>query len=544
MHQIGSEPLRYITVGKLLEESASKYRDRPAIISRGQNKTITFGDLLEQADRLGAGLLATGVQKGDRVGLYLPNRYEWNIVLFACIRLDLILVALNPAYQAPELEYCINKVGISTLILGDKFKKQDYYEVLKNVCPEISKSEPGRIKSTKTPSLKSAIFISENSFKGAYNYEDILDLSKQNLLKSIKNNQHLICPDSPSIIQFTSGTTGQPKAATANHFNMVNNSYSIAKRIELNTKHHIACLPNPLFHAFGIVINTMAALHFGTTYVLPGMAYNPNESLDAIRDEKCTIIYGTPTMHVDLVDVQKKRKENINAEIAVTGGALCSVHLFKSMLDVLKVKKVKSVYGQTETTAVVFHSMPNDDMYHSTETVGHLGEHVEVKVVDIEGRLVPFGQSGELWIRSYANMVGFWDDEEKTKKVIGTDGWLKTGDLFVLEKTGYGKIVGRLKEMIIRGGENIFPKEIEDFLNRHPDILEAHVIGVPHERLGEEVCAFVRLQKEKSLTHEEMVEFCKGKLSHFKIPAYLRVLDDLPKTNSGKVQKFKLKELF
>ncbi|KRT83840.1 AMP-binding protein, partial [Oryctes borbonicus] len=544
IHKIGSEPLRYMSIGELLERAAIKYRDRPSLISRGQNVSITFGDLLEKADRLAAGFRALGLQKGDRVGLCLPNQYEWNVVLFACLRADLMLVALNPAYQAREIEYCINKVGISTMIFGDKFRKQNYYELLGKVCPNITRCEPGKIKSTNVPSLKTAIFISDDSFKGTYGYNEIINLGSENFIKSIKRNQHLIKADSACILQFTSGTTGEAKATMASHFNVVNNSYSIAKRVELNTKHHTICLSNPLFHAFGIVVNTVGSLHFGTTSVLPGIAYNPNETLDAIKEERCTVIYGTPTMHVDLVDVQTKRKEDINPEIALTGGALCSAHLFKSMLEVLKVKKVKSIFGQTEATGVVFHSMPDDDLYLSTATIGYIGDHIEAKVIDSEGHLVPFGQPGELCVRGYVSMLGYWEDEEKTRETISKDGWLRTGDLFILEKNGYGKIIGRLKEMIIRGGENIYPKEIEDFLNTHPNILEAHVIGVPHERLGEEVCVFVRLKEGKTLTYEQMVEFCKGEISYFKIPAHLRVLNDLPKTASGKVQKFKLKELF
>ncbi|GJQ80425.1 hypothetical protein Trydic_g12282 [Trypoxylus dichotomus] len=544
IHKVGNEPLRYMTVGELLENAAVKYRDRPSIISRGQNVTVTFGDLLEKADRLAAGFRALGLHKGDRVGLCLPNQYEWNVVFFACLRADLMLVALNPAYQAREIEYCINKVGISTIIFGDKYKKQNYYELLNKVCPEIVMCEPGKLKSGNVPSLKTTIFISEDSYKGTYGFDEVIKLGNENLVKSIRNNQHLIKADSPCILQFTSGTTGKAKATVTNHFNVVNNSYYIAKRVELNTKHHTACFSNPLFHAFGTVVNTLGSLHFGTTAVLPGIAYNPNETLDAIKEEKCTVIYGTPTMHVDLVDVQSKRKEDINPEIVVTGGAVCSLSLFKSMLEVLKVKKVKSIFGQTEATAVVFHSLPDDDWYRSTTTIGYIGDHIEAKVIDSEGHVVPFGQPGELCVRGYTTMLGYWEDEDKTRDTISADGWLRTGDLFILEENGYGKIIGRIKEMIIRGGENIYPKEIEDFLSTHPDILEAYVIGVPHERLGEEVCVFVRLKEGKTLSYEKMVEFCKGEISYFKIPAYLRVVNDLPKTLSGKVQKFKLKELF
>jgi acyl-CoA synthetase (AMP-forming)/AMP-acid ligase II len=312
-------------------------------------------------------------------------------------------------------------------------------------------------------------------FRGAFNFGEVLDLATENSIRNIQKYQKYITADDPCNLQFTSGTTGKPKAALTSHFTMVNNSFYIGKRNELNLKHHTICLQVPFFHAFGTVISVMAALNHGSTLVLPTDGYNPDKSLDAIVEEKCTVIHGTPTMYVDLVHKQEERKENISPEIAVSGGALCAPHLFKKMLNVLNVKKVKSVYGLTETTAVVFHSLVTENEEKAVSTVGHVGEHLEVKVIDKEGNLVPCGSAGELCIRGYCNMLGYWEDEEKTKEMMGQDKWLKTGDQFVLEEDGYGKVVGRLKEMIIRGGENIFPKEIEEFLNTHSDILETYV---------------------------------------------------------------------
>jgi acyl-CoA synthetase (AMP-forming)/AMP-acid ligase II len=543
-HNLGEEPLRHITVGTLLKETAWKFGDRKAVISKHQNKSLTFAEALVEADKLAAGFRTLGLEKNDRVGLWAPNLVEWYITKLACARSGLIMVGLNPAYQPPEMEYCINKVGIKAIVCADKFKNADFYEKLITIAPELDKSDPGKLRSNKVPSLETVITTSENKKIGAFNFGEVLDLATENSIRNIQKYQKYITADDPCNLQFTSGTTGKPKAALTSHFTMVNNSFYIGKRNELNLKHHTICIQVPFFHAFGTVISIMAALNHGSTLVLPTDGYNPDKSLDAIVEEKCTVIHGTPTMYVDLVHKQEERKENISPEIAVSGGALCAPYLFKKMLNVLNVKKVKSVYGLTETTAVVFHSLVTENEEKAVSTVGHVGEHLEVKVIDKEGNLVPCGSAGELCIRGYCNMLGYWEDEEKTKEMMGQDKWLKTGDQFVLEEDGYGKVVGRLKEMIIRGGENIFPKEIEEFLNTHPDILETYVIGLPHERLGEEVCACIRVKPGSNVTSENIVNFCKGKLSHFKIPSKIHIVDEFPKTTSGKIQKFKLKQIF
>lgn len=542
IHNVGTEPLRSLTLGKLLEQSAKKYGDRKAIISRAQNQTLTFREVLEQADKFAAGLTKIGVNIGDRVGIWAPNIIEWYITDMACARGGFILVNLNPAYQVSEIQYCINKVGLKSIVCPDKFKKQNYYDILNEASDSISKSEPGRIKCKNMPTLESVIICSDKSLRGTFNYQEIIGFATEAGIQNISTIQDEIDPDDAGHIQFTSGTTGQPKAAIQTHFNMVNNSYFIGKRMELSKKHHTICVQNPFFHGFGTNITINAALNHGATIVVPAPGYDPKKSLEAIRDEKCTMIHGTPTMYVDLVNVQKNRNENINPEIALTGGATCSPHLFKEMKEMLNLKKVKSVFGLTETTAVSFQSLEDDDEYKSTATVGYVGEHLEVKVVDEKGRIVPRGVPGELYIRGYNITNGYWQDDEGTKALIGADRWLRTGDQFVLEEDGYGRIIGRLKEMLIRGGENIVPREIEDVLNTHPDILETHVIGLPHERLGEEVCAVIRLKENASLTLDNLKLYCKGKIAHFKIPSVLKIVQSFPKTTSGKIQKYKIVE--
>ncbi|XP_050307265.1 medium-chain acyl-CoA ligase ACSF2, mitochondrial-like isoform X1 [Anthonomus grandis grandis] len=543
IHNPGSAPLKCITLGRLLEEAATKYGDRPALISRAQNQVLTFQQVLKQADKLAAGFRSVGLNPGDRIGIWAPNISEWYLTNMACGRGGFVLVNINPAYLVRELENCITSVGVKAIVCPHKFKNHDYYDNISELAPELLKHDPGKLKSKTLPSLKTVIITDKADLEGTFNFGEILDKASDGDINSIKNMQDYLDPDGLAHLQFTSGTTGKPKAAMQTHFHIVNNGNSVGKRNELDKKHQTICMQVPFFHVYGTVISQSAALNHGATLVLPNLGYDPDKALDAIRDEKCTVIYGTPTMYVDLINRQKVRKEIISPEIAVSGGAHCSVNLFKEMKEVLGVKKVKSVYGLTETTAVVFQSLFDDDEYHSTSSVGYVSEHIEAKIIDEKGTIVPRGTPGELCIRGYCNILGYWENEEKTKELMGADKWLRTGDTFVLEEDGYGKIVGRLKEIIIRGGENIYPAEIENFLNAHPDILEVHVIGVPHERLGEEVCAFVRLAPNSTFTLEHLKSFCKGKISHFKIPSVLKVIDAFPKTTSGKIQKFKLLEL-
>ncbi|XP_018564379.1 acyl-CoA synthetase family member 2, mitochondrial isoform X2 [Anoplophora glabripennis] len=473
LHNVGSEPLRPLTIGRLLESTVEKHGANYAVISKHQNKKLTYSEVFDEANRLAAGLTALGLKNGDRVGIWAQNIIEWYVAFLACARAGYFTVTINPAYQPRELEYCINKVGIKSIICGHKFRKQDYYEVLTHACPELPCSEPGKLKSSQLPTLQSVVTICDETLRGTYNYEEVLELATEDSINFIKKNQDQIKIDDPVNIQLTSGTTGHPKAAVVSHFGLVNNGFYVGKRNELGKKHHRICVLVPLFHAFGTVITISASLNYGATLVLPSDGFDPNKSLDAIKEENCTIIHGTPTMYVDLVRVQKERREKISPEIAVAGGAPCSPSLFKDMLNVIGVKKVKSVYGLSETTAVVFQSMLDDNEYRSTATVGHIHDHIEAKVVDADDKIVPIGTPGELCTRGYSNMLGYWEDDNKTKEMMGQDRWLRTGDQFIMGEDGYGRIVGRLKEMIIRGGENIFPKEIEDYLNTHPHILES-----------------------------------------------------------------------
>lgn len=379
--------------------------------------------------------------------------------------------------------------------------------------------------------------------RGTFKFDDIYNFGTQEEVSNIEAQQDEIIPDSGCNIQFTSGTTGNPKAALMSHYNFVNNGFYIGKRMEYDLKHHRICCQTPLFHAYGIVIGVLAALNYGTTIVLPDPGFDTAKTLEAIEREKCTVIYGTPTMYVDLVTKQRELQRDVSSvEIATTGGATCTPELFRNIKNGLNVKKVKTVFGMTEVSAVIFQSLFDETESQVLNTVGHVQEHIEVKVVDEQGRTVPFGERGELCVRGYNTMLEYWGEPEKTKEMISNDKWLRTGDQFELQEDGYGRIVGRLKEMIIRGGENLFPKEIEDFLTTNAKVLEVHVVGVPDKRMGEEMCAFIKLEAGETMSLAEMKAFCKGQIAHFKVPRYLEIVDDFPKTVSGKIQKFRLVE--
>ncbi|XP_055919431.1 medium-chain acyl-CoA ligase ACSF2, mitochondrial [Eupeodes corollae] len=544
LYCIGKEKLNYKTLGQQLDDTAEKLPNTEALVSCHEGKRYTFSSIRDAVDRLAAGFLKLGLNQGDRVGIFAPNNVHWYLTMMGAARAGLVSVGINPAFQAPEVEYCLAKVGVKALVTANSFKNRQYYDILERICPELKDSKDGHLKSNKLPHLKSVVIDSQDKWAGTLRFDDLLDWSDKDDLQKVSHMQSGITPDAPCNIQFTSGTTGQPKAAVLTHFNLINNAYFNGKRNEMEG--HRILVQNPLFHAYGVAISITPALCHGATIVLPTDGFNPEASLRAIVDENCTMVHGTPTMYVDLIKKQRELQLPIKtADIAVTGGALCSPQLFKDIKNVLGLKKVNSVFGMTELTAVCFQSMIGDDEDKILNTVGHLQDHLEAKVIDGNGNTVPFGQPGELCVRGYSVMLHYLNDEVKTKETLSESGWLHTGDQFVLYENGYGQIVGRLKEMIIRGGENIFPKEIEDFLATHPDILETHVIGVDDERLGEEVCAYVRLQDgAKNLTREDLKKFCKGKLAHFKIPRFIRVVKDFPRTTSGKIQKFKLKEIF
>ncbi|XP_065174322.1 medium-chain acyl-CoA ligase ACSF2, mitochondrial-like [Atheta coriaria] len=531
--QLSTFPLQGITAGQLLENAAKKYPDRLAVISAYQSKSITFGELLTQADRFAAGLMNIGIAKGDYVAIWAPNSIEWVIVSLGCARGGFVLAQLNHSYKSNELLYSVNKVGIKALVCGCNSVKQNYYSILKQVDDRMfqTKETLPKVKSAKMESLQFVISLTDN--EGTIPYNDVFSQATATTLKYIKNNQYKLSMDDPLNIQFTSGSTGNPKAALLSHHNVVNNSYSIGRRFGMHEKHHSICVSVPFFHTFGTTVGIFCALNFGATLVLPYNYYDPKQCFQTIAQHKCSIIYGTPTMYVDLIAQQKQLNIEILPEIICTGGAPYTKQLINDVFERLKPKYIVNVYGMTEGSAVMYQSNRQ-----SENIKIFLGDHIEAKVIDENGIIVPIGTPGELCVRGYNTMIGYYNDDDLTSKTFMKNRWLRTGDKFVMYDDLSGQVIGRIKDIIIRGGENIHPKEIEDYISTHPSIL--NVVGLPHVRLGEEICACVRLEDNMIITLDEIKDFCKQHMAHYKIPSKMHIVNEFPKTTSGKIQKFKL----
>lgn len=541
-------PLLYRTIGQHLQLAAQKFPNHEALVSCHEDLRLTYSEVLEKADRLAASLHQLGLEKGDRVAIWAPNCSAYYLSTLAVARAGMISVGINPAYQLPELEYALNKVGVKLLITVECFRERNYYDMVKELIPEMTTGSLGSLTSARVPSLKAVIIDAENmTYPGTISVQELICLATEQQVQEIESLQLFICPDSGACLMFTSGTTGKPKAALLSHFALVNQSIPIADRNNLGSKQHRACVQVPLFHMYGFSFGILAPMLYGTTSVLPSYSFNASASLDAIVREKCTVMYGTPTMYVDLLREYRKGAFNLHRmDLANYAASCCSPQLMMDLTNVMGIRQVLAAYGMTELSGVTFMSEATDSTQSAMESVGRIVDHYEAKVVDREGNIVPFGTPGELLLRGCGNLLGYWGDEVRTREILDSGGWLKTGDTFVLRPDGYGQIVGRIKEMIIRGGENIYPREIEDVLNTHPAILEAHCIGVPNERLGEEVCAYIRLKDPEAgiIDVEEIRCFCKFKLAYFKIPKYLRIVHQYPRTPTGKVQKHELLKIY
>ncbi|CAH0714219.1 unnamed protein product, partial [Brenthis ino] len=539
LHNPGSEPVSLATLGDVIAETAHKYPDRIAIRSIHEDVTITYEELISKADSIGCAFRANGFEKGDRIGIWLHNSSGWVTSLLGAARAGLISVLINPLYQSDELRFCINKTKLKGILIGDNIKNVNYDKVLHEMLPELHLSREWSLQSGNCPSLKSIITTGKEKLHGVTTLNSFIDNYRNN--SEIKKYSSQIKPEDGVIIMMTSGTTGTPKCVLASHFGIVNSTYFIGQRLGLQDKHQVVCLQSPMFHALGAIGALLTALRHGSTVVMPSPMFRAVASLNALCAEKCTIIIGTPTMYTDILSYLKSDMP-LSLRLALTGGAPCSLNLLKEINDRLNTHSAQA-YGLSETGGPVFQSLPGDDIKRVFETVGYIADHFEVKVVNDKGEMVPFDTPGELMVRGYSNMLRYWDEPETTKKVLQDDGWLHTGDKLKISREGYGTFVCRIKEIIIRGGENIAPKEVEDFLNTHPDIIESQVIGVPDERLGEEVCAVIRVREDTSVTLENIKNHCSGKIAKFKIPKIVKVVEDYPKSSSGKILKYKIKEL-
>lgn len=526
------------TIGQVLHETAARIPGMEAIVSVEQGIRLTYAQFSARVERITAGLLAMGLEKGDRVGIWAPNCVEWALTQFATARAGLIQVNINPAYRLSELEYALNKVGVRVLIAVERFKTSEYADMVETLAPEIAERE-GRLSSKRLPTLEAVIQIGGKTRKGWVGFDDI---SGEADAKKV-----LVAPalsvDDPINIQFTSGTTGNPKGATLSHRNILNNGYFVGRAMGMTEGDRI-CVPVPLYHCFGMVMANLACIVHGATMIYPSAGFDADAVLATIEAEKCTALYGVPTMFIaELAHPDFDRFDLTSLRAGIMAGSPCPIEVMRSTVSQMHMGEVTIAYGMTETSPVSFQSDISDPLERRVTTVGRIQPHLEAKVIDPEsGRLLDRGEVGELCVRGYSVMLGYWDEEERTAEAIDEQGWMHSGDLGVIDQEGYCNIVGRAKDMIIRGGENIYPREIEEYLFGHPAIEDVTIVGIPDPKYGEEVCAWVKLRPHVKLEEEDLREYCRGQIAHYKIPRYVRFVSEFPATVTGKVQKFVIRE--
>ncbi|ETD72709.1 fatty acid--CoA ligase [Pelistega indica] len=543
VHGASDKPLLGETLGQNFDTASEQYKDLLALVSRHQNIRYTYAQLREQVDIVACSLLRLGFKTGDRLGLWATNCAEWTIIQYACAKTGIILVNMNPSYRRTELEYSLNKVGCTGLVIISTFKDSDYVKMVYDVVPELKTAEIGRLRADHAPTLRYVININDDKNPGILNYSALLQTPTTKELAQLQQINQQLQFDDPINIQFTSGTTGNPKGTVLTHHNILNNGYFIGETIKL-TPDDAVSIAVPLFHCFGMVIGNIACITHGSTMVYHDQVFNPLENLKAITEEKCTAAYGVPTMFINMLEHPDFAKYDMSSlRTGVMAGTICPMEVMKKVIDKMNMSEVTICYGMTETSPVSMQSHVDDPLEKRVSTVGRIHPHVEVKIIDADGRIVPRGTPGELCTRGYSVMQGYWQDAVKTAEAIDQAGWMHTGDLATMDDEGYCAIVGRIKDLVIRGGENLFPREIEDFLYTHPDILEAQVVGVPDERYGEELCAWIKPRDGSTLSEQDIRDFCDGQISRQKIPRYIRIVEEFPMTASGKIQKFKIREM-
>ena len=538
-----AQPLLGMTIGEKFDQACQQYADQEAIVSAHQNRRLSYKELQDEVNAFACSLLQLGLRKGDRLGIWSPNCVEWTITQFAAFKAGIILVNLNPAYKSHELEYVLNKVSCKGLVIASQFKTTDYQEFLTRIAPEIVVCTDKMIHSERLPFLKFVIKIDEKQHTGIHRFNDLVVAPTQQQLDQLQLVTQQLQFDETINIQFTSGTTGNPKGTMLTHHNILNNGYFVGEGIGLTPQDKV-CISVPLFHCFGMVMGNLACITHGSTMVYPSAVFNPLETLKTIHNERCTAAYGVPTMFIATLEHEQFNEFDLSSlRTGIMAGSPCPREIMQRVIDRMHMSEITICYGMTETSPVSVQSSVNDTIDKRVSTVGQVHPHVEIKSVDPEGQLVSQGTLGELCVRGYSVMAGYWGEEEKTREVIDAAGWMHTGDIAEMDAEGFVKIKGRIKDVVIRGGENLFPKEIEDFLYTHPAICDVQVIGLPDTRYGEELCACIILHEHHQINEESIRSFCKEHISHNKVPRYVKFLNEFPMTASGKAQKFKLQEI-
>jgi fatty-acyl-CoA synthase len=537
----GDRPLIGRTIGVEFDRICAEYPNTLALISRHQQVRWTYAELKERVDALAAGLLALGLARGDRVGIWAPNCAEWAITQFATAKAGMILVNINPAYRPAEAEYALNKVGCKALVTAVRHKTSDYVAMLRELAPELAAATPGKLAAARLPHLKLVVTIGEDQHPGCLPFPLALEAGRPQDREALKALGPELQFDDPINIQFTSGTTGAPKGATLSHHNILNNGYFCGQAMRFAPGDRI-CIPVPLYHCAGMVVGNLACLTHAAAMVYPSEGFDPGAALEAVEAERCEALYSVPTMFIAMLSHPELDRFDLSSlRTGIIGGAPCPVEVMRQIIGRMHLPEVSIVYGMTETSPVSFQTGPDDTLERRVGTVGRVHPHVEVKIVDSQGRIVPRGEPGELCTRGYSVMLGYWDDVERTDEALDSSGWMHTGDLATLDDEGYCNIVGRIKDMVIRGGENLYPREIEEFLYGHPAVQDVQVIGVPDPKYGEELAAWIVLKPGATLAEAEVRAFCQGQIAHYKIPRYVRFVDGFPTTVTGKVQKFAMR---
>jgi fatty-acyl-CoA synthase len=537
-----SAPIDESLIGEVLRRAARLWPDLEMLVSTAQAQRFTFAQFDQRVDALAAALLSLGLEKGDRLGVWAPTCLEWTLTQFATARIGVIQVNINPAYRLNELEYTLNKVGVKAVIAADSFKSSDYLAMLESLAPEIL-AGASPLQAARLPSVRFVIKIGNAPRPGWINFGRLLasdgGVSQRAAMDRISAS--LSCRD-PINIQFTSGTTGQPKGATLCHRNLVNNAYFVGVSMGLKSADRL-CVPVPLYHCFGMVMSNLACVLHGATIVYPSAGFDTLAVLESVQKERCTLLQGVPTMFIAELEHPRFAEFDLSSlRGGIMAGSPCPIEVMRRVVERMHMREITIAYGMTETSPVSFQSSVEDSLEQRVSTVGSIQPHMEAKVIDANGATLGRGERGELCTRGYAVMLGYWDEPEKTAEAIDTDGWMHTGDLAVIREDGYCNIVGRAKDMIIRGGENVYPREVEEYLFKHPQIQDVAVVGVPDDKYGEEVCAWVRLRAGAQLCEEELREFCRGQIAHYKIPRYIVIVDEFPATVTGKIQKYLIRQ--